>query len=429
MHPERLSASAAARAIRAGTLKASELLEACLERIAAREGEVQAWEQWDVERARAEARRLDCVPPSGLLHGIPIGVKDIIDTLDFPTACGSPIYQGRRVAADAACVALARRAGAIILGKTVTTEFAYFSPGRTHNPHAPGHTPGGSSSGSAAAVADCMVPVALGTQTAGSITRPASYCGVVGYKPSFGDFSLAGVKSLAPSLDTLGTLTRCVEDAALLRAVLLGDGKAPVLPALPVLPQAPRIALCRTPSWPLAEPSTQAGIEDSAARLARRGARLGEVTLPPLCTGLVEAQKRIMAYEAARSLAFEYDRHGARLSAPLRELIELGMGLPRADYLAALAVAEQSRTQVAALFGEWDALLAPAAPGEAPAGLGATGDPVFSRMWTLLGLPSVALPAFRGAHGLPVAIQVLGPLRADDRLLAVAQWVEAALAG
>lgn len=422
-HPNELSAWEAAVAIRAGTLTSVSLVEACLERIAQREPQVGAWQCLDADAALEQARRCDAHAPGGLLHGVPIGIKDIIDTRDLPTGRGSSIYRDTRMAWDAACVALARRAGAIVLGKTVTTEFAYFQPGKTRNPHNLAHTPGGSSSGSAAAVADRMVPIALGSQTAGSLTRPASYCGVVGYKATYRDFNLAGIKPFASSLDTLGTLTRTVEDALLMRSVLLGlPFKLPAaLPALPL-----RVGLCRTPWWTEADIHARLGIEDLFARLAQTDAEVGQVVLPPGCDGLMEAQKLVMAYEAAASMAFEYDAHRDDLSAPLRELIEQGLSIARADYLLALASAEQARRELATLFEHWDVLLTPAAHGEAPAGM-PTGDPLFSRIWTLLGVPTVALPAFSGPNGLPVGIQVVGARGEDARLLHSARLIRDAI--
>ena len=269
-----------------------------------------------------------------------------------------------------------------------------------------------------------MVPIAFGTQTAGSITRPASYCGVVGYKPSFGDFSLAGVKPFAPSLDTLGTLSRSVEDAALMRSVLLGGVYEPLPHGLPAL----RIGLCRTPWWPAADAATRDGIEAIATRLARAGrCSVAEASLPASCAGLIEAQKTLMAYQAATSFAYEYDRHRERLSEPLRELIEAGMRTSHGDALRCIAAAGQARRDLAPLFEHHDVLLAPAAHGEAPLGLQATGDPLFSRAWTLLGVPSVTLPALRGPSGLPVGVQLIGAHGADDALLHAAHAVHAAI--
>jgi len=423
--PNEMSLADAARALRDGSLTSVDLVTACLERIDSREDVVGAWECVDRDGALAEARRRDATSGDGVLHGIPIAVKDIIDTVDMATTCGSPIYRDRRPQWDASCVALARRAGAIPLGKTVSTEFAYFAPGKTANPRNPAHTPGGSSSGSAAAVADMMVPAAFGTQTAASIIRPASYCGVVGYKPSFATFSLAGVKAFAESFDTLGLITRTVEDAALMRAALLGVVPPPSLNGHG---RAPRIGVCRTSHWMEAEPATQAAIAGAAEAFARAGAHVGEATLPQWFEGLVDLHKLMMAYEAARSLAYEYDRHGAMLSPQLRALIELGMRQPREAYAAACADARRGRDELALRMSAWDVLLTPSAKGEAPRGLDATGDPVFSRMWTLLQVPSVTLPGMTGPSGLPVGVQLVGALGEDDTLLSLAKWAESAIA-
>ncbi|HEX2115469.1 MAG TPA: amidase, partial [Alphaproteobacteria bacterium] len=260
--PNTWNASAAAAAVAARKISATELVTACLDRIASREPEIGAWTFLDRERALAEARARDAEAPRGPLHGVPVGIKDIIDTADMPTTYGSPIYSRHRPAIDAACVSLIRRAGGIPLGKTVTTEFAYFAPGKTKNPRNPKHTPGGSSSGTAAAVADDMVPVALGTQTAASIVRPATFCGVVGYKPTIGMYALAGIKPFAASFDTLGTLTRSVEDAMLMWRVLHADDRP-----LPARTDPPRIGLCRTPQWTHAEPADVDAFETAASKV------------------------------------------------------------------------------------------------------------------------------------------------------------------
>ena len=418
-----LSATEAVAAIAAGTLTSEKLVRDCLERIAERESVVKAWAFLNPDLAIAQAKAADVIG-EGVLCGVPIGVKDIIDTRDLPTERGSVIYRGTRVPWNAACVALAERAGGVVLGKTVTTELAYFEPGPTTNPHAPAHTPGGSSSGSAAAVADFMVPLAFGTQTAGSLTRPASYCGVVGYKPSFGEFPLAGIKPFAPSLDTLGVLSRHVEDAALMRAVMLG------LPHQATQPNhfpPVRVGFCRTPWWTEGEAYARAGLELVVARLAQTAIPVGQVTLPSSCDRLVQAQKIIMAFEAAANLAFEYEAHGERLSTALRDLIEAGLHVARDEYLLNLSVAACARRELAGVFEEWDVLLVPAAHGEAPAGLDATGDPLFSRAWTLLGLPTLTLPAFHGPHGLPVGLQLVAARGADFRLLQAARCIQSVL--
>src|SRR5216684_5617349 len=424
--PDPLSFSArdAAREIADGRLRAVALVTACLDRIAARESVVGAWHHLDRDAALAAARRCDASAPSGPLHGIPIAVKDLIDTVDMPTGYGSAIYEGHRPAADAACVALARAAGAIVLGKTVTTEFACFTAGKTANPRNPAHTPGGSSSGSAAAVADGMVPLAFGTQTAGSVIRPASFCGVVGFKPSFGVIPRAGVKPLADSLDTVGIMARDVADAAFFAAVLsdrpglqLGEAMA-----------APRIAFYRTPEWREAGPDTIAALEHATARLAGAGARTVEVTGPPEHETLVEAQKIVMDYESARALSFERITRPQDLSASLRERIAIGLGHSAKTYDAARRTVTLARAALPSLFGDFDALLVPAAPGEAPKGLDRTGDPIFNRPWTILHLPCVTVPAWRGVGGLPVGVQLVGRLGDDARTLRVAAFLERVLA-
>lgn len=425
MQPHEMTLAEAAAAIRDRRLGAVELAQDCLARISRRERDVRAWQFLDEDLVLQQARKLDSGSVRGVLHGVPVGVKDIMDTVDMPTEYGSPIYRDHRPVADASCVALLRRAGAVIFGKTVTTEFAFFRPGKTRNPRRLAHTPGGSSSGSAAAVADLMVPGALGSQTAGSIIRPASYCGVVGYKPSYGDFDLTGVKGLSHSLDTLGTLTRSVADALLLRRALLGDSSEDY--GTPSSRWAPSIAICKTPSWLEASTETRCGIEDLLLELSSMGARVGEVTLPDSFTQFASLQKTIMAYEAARSLAPEYDSALESLSSPIRELLEYGEGISREDYLFARSAAELGAQQIEPVFERWDALLAPSAPGPAPAGVESTGDPIFSRMWMLLGLPTLSLPAFDSAEGLPVGVQLVGARLGDDRLFRCAQWVERVL--
>jgi Asp-tRNA(Asn)/Glu-tRNA(Gln) amidotransferase A subunit family amidase len=419
-----LTARETAIRIANGSLTAEAATRACLERIAAREGVVGAWQYLDPDRAIAEARRRDRTGVSGSLHGVPIGVKDLIDTHDMPTEYGSPIYRGHRPAADAACVALARAAGAVVIGKTVTTEFATFFPGRTTNPHNPAHTPGGSSSGSAAAVADGMVPIAFGTQTAGSVIRPASFCGVVGYKPSFGTISRAGVKPLSDSLDTVGVMARDVADAAFFAAVL---SDRPGLRLCEVT-AVPRIGFYRTAEWGAAGPDTMAALEHAAARLARAGAATVEVVGPPEQAAVVETQKVVMDYESARSLSFERITRPQDLSASLRERITVGLALDGETYDAARRSIALARAALPTLFGDFDALLVPAAPGEAPRGLDRTGDPIFNRAWTALHVPCITVPAWRGAGGLPVGVQVVGRLGDDARTLRAAAFLERALA-
>jgi len=418
-----LSASEAARRLALREITAEQMARACLARIEEREAAVGAWIHVDADAVLAQARQLDAGPVRGPLHGLPLGVKDLIDTADMPTGYGSPVYAGHRPRADAACVALARAAGALVLGKTVTTEFAWFYPGKTANPHNLAHTPGGSSSGSAAAVSDCMVPLAYGTQTAGSVIRPASYCGIVGYKPTHGTLPRAGIKPLSDSLDTLGTLTRTVADAALFVSAVSGRDLLPRL-----LAQPPRIGLCRTHEWNAALPATVAAMENSASALARAGAKLKEIILPPDFAKITQAQIDIMNYETYAALACERLQHYDGLSDKLKQLLENARQCDAPRYDAAQALVASCRGRLEEVFAGVDVLLAPSAPGEAPAGLAATGDPIFCRMWTVLHVPAINLPCSLGAQGLPVGVQVIGRRGDDARALAVADWMHQRIA-
>jgi Asp-tRNA(Asn)/Glu-tRNA(Gln) amidotransferase A subunit family amidase len=415
-----LSAAEIARRIAADEITAEAVVRDCLDRIAEREPVVHAFAHVDADLALEAARALDRGPNRGALHGVPIGIKDVIDTADQPTQMGSPIYAGYRPACDAACVAVLRAAGAVIVGKTVTAEFAGMTAGPTANPHNPAHTPGGSSSGSAAAVADFMLPAALGTQTGGSVLRPAAYCGVIGYKPTFGAFNRAGLKFAAESLDTIGLLARTLDDVALITSVLLGGRTgAPVSLGGP-----PRIGLCRTPLWEEAEPETRHAVEDAAARLAQAGATLREVTLPDAFAGLkVAARVTINNYERSKSMAAEWGGHRDLISPKLARAIALGMEMPYEDYLAAIRLGETCRARLPAVFEDLDILLAPCVNGEAPAGLESTGDPGFQAIWTILHVPTVSLPTHKGPRGLPVGIQLVGRRHDDPRLFACARWV------
>ena len=416
-----LTAAEASRRIARGALTSEKLVEDCLARIRAREKDVHAWVHLDPAAAIAAAREADRSPRLSALHGLPVGVKDICDTADMPTAYGSPIFAGHRPQQDAACVKRLRDLGAIVLGKTVTTEFAYFTPGPTANPHDTARTPGGSSSGSAAAVADFMVPLAYGSQTAGSVIRPAAYCGVVGFKGTHGWFPLDGVMPLAPELDTLGFFARKAEDAVLFRAALMGETDVAVAPA------KPRLALARTKLWDQCERAAQDALERAAAVLAAKGASVREVDLPFDALAFNADQITIMAAGAAEALAAIYARDKAKMQR-IRELIEQGQKVPPADRAAARARAAAARQQMAGFFADFDAILTPASPGEAPPGLERTGDPVFNRAWTLLGLPCVSLPYGTGPHAMPLALQFVGPHRSGAVLLALARWAEAALA-
>jgi Asp-tRNA(Asn)/Glu-tRNA(Gln) amidotransferase A subunit family amidase len=415
-----LSATQIASRIAAGAITAVEVVGDCLARIAAREPALHAFAHVDPELALRQARALDGGPNRGALHGVPIGIKDVIDTADQPTQMGSPIYRSHRPACDAACVAVLRAAGAVILGKTVTCEFAGMTPGPTVNPYNPAHTPGGSSSGSGAAVADRMIPAALGTQTGGSVLRPAAYCGVIGYKPTFGAFNRAGLKFAAESLDTIGLLARTVDDVALITSVLLGGRLEPA----PAIGAAPRIGLCRTPLWDTAQPETRHAVEDVAARLAGAGAQLRDVVLPEDFAGLrAAARETINNYERSKSLAAEWAIHRDLISSKLRRCIELGMEMPYREYLAAITLGESCRARLPAVFEGVDVLLAPCVKGEAPAGLDSTGDPSFQAIWTILHVPTMSLPTHRGPNGLPVGIQLIARRHDDQRLFACARWV------
>jgi len=421
----RLGAAEAARRIAAGELSSAALVAACLERIAEREEAVAAWVHLDVRHALAQARERDAAPaPLGPLHGVPIGVKDIVDTADFPTELGTPIHAGRRPAADAACVARLRQAGAVVLGKTVTTELAYFNPGKTRNPAALDRTPGGSSSGSAAAVADGHVPVAIGSQTAGSVIRPAAFCGVLGFKPTRGRVDLDGVKALSRALDTLGWFAREPDDLEVL-GVVLDDGwpEGPSLRAAEADPEPPAVALARTPWWDRAGDDGRRAVEDAADGLRDAGARLRELELPARFAGLVEAQQDVMAFDMARSLAWEHEHHGDELSDVLRALLERGRTIDRAAADRGVALGHECRALLAGHLAPGEALLVPAVVGEPPAfDGGTTGDPLFCRPWTLLGVPALAVPAGTGASGAPVGVQLVAPAGADAELLVAGAW-------
>jgi Asp-tRNA(Asn)/Glu-tRNA(Gln) amidotransferase A subunit family amidase len=412
----------------AGHASAEELAQAAIDRIQALEAEVHAWEILDPALALAQARgvdrRLAAGEVPGLLAGVPLAVKDIFDTADLPTGHGSPIYRGHRPCADAHAVRLARQAGAVVMGKTVTTEFAYFTPGPTVNPRRAGHTPGGSSSGSAAAVAAGMVPLAFGSQTAGSLIRPASYCGVFALKPTHGVFSLEGVKPFAPSLDTLGWLARSADDLELMRCALL---QRPFEPLPRLAPASLRVAACRTREWPAIDAGGVAAWDEGLGRMVQAGMSVPLLELPDTLADLMLAQKTVMAYEAARHLAREYEEHQAQLSGAIRSLVGAGLEMAQADYQQALALAQSGRQQVARLMHGLDALVVPAAPGEAPAGLAATGDPVFSRVWTLLGLPCVNVPGLFGPTGLPVGLQLVGHAGRERELLIAAAALHAVM--
>jgi amidase len=391
-------------------------LEDCLARIAEREEVVQAWAFIDPQQVRKKPRsRVD-----GILAGIPVGVKDILDTADMPTEYGTPIYAGHRPAWDAACVALVRAAGGVILGKTVTTEFATMTPGKTRHPLDPSRTPGGSSSGSAAAVADGMVPFAFGTQTVGSIIRPAAYCGVVGYKPSFGTIARAGMKVGCESLDTIGVIAKTVEDAALLTAVSANRKDLERVESV----KKPRLGVCRTPNWPRMMAEGIRKFEETIERLVAAGATVVEREMDAGFDGLDAAASAILCYEIARGLAHEMAHYRARIGPALVERVDSGLAMPHARYAQALALAADCRRRLADLARDIDAFVTPSATGEAQVGLGSTGDTSMNRLWTLLHGPCVTVPAGSGPAGMPLGIQLAGLAGGDARTLAVARWVE-----
>jgi Asp-tRNA(Asn)/Glu-tRNA(Gln) amidotransferase A subunit family amidase len=421
VEPHRLPATSLVRLIEDGELTAEAVVQSCFERVAEREPVVRAWSHLAKESALAKARELDREGHKTLLRGVPFGIKDIFDTCDMPTTYGSPIYVGCRPSNDASAAALPRAAGGILLGKTVTTEFANRQPGPTTNPHDPGFTPGGSSSGSAAAVADHMVPLAIGTQTGGSVIRPAAYCGVVGFKPSFGLFPPAGMRINTETLDTVGIMARSVGDIALFRSAMTA---IPYMP--PALPEsAPRLGLCRGPHWEEAEPEGRAVLEAAAERLARAGAAVSEAELPQACGESDERQRVLGSFEGLRNHMPELYRHEALLSARLREeKIALGRELTLEAFRRACRGAEVARAAAQDWASGFDAILTLPAPGQAPRGLADTGSAVFNALWTQLYMPCLTISAGHGPDGLPVGIQLVARRHADEHLLQVALWVE-----
>jgi Asp-tRNA(Asn)/Glu-tRNA(Gln) amidotransferase A subunit family amidase len=422
--PNTLTATEITRQIDAGKLTAEAVVRAHLERIDKRDADVLAWSHLAREAALDRARLLDRGPRKGLLHGVPIGVKDIIDSYDQPTSYGSPIYRTHQPLADAATIALARDAGAILLGKTVTTEFANRHPGKTRNPHNPAHTPGGSSSGSAAAVADWQVVLATGTQTGGSVIRPAAFCGVYGYKPSFGHFPVAGMKANTEWLDTIGAYARSLDDIALFRAALMAIPHRPI----EKLDSPPRIAVCFTPHKDEMQPEGLAAIENAAAKLAKAGAKVTEYAMPQEMFTMREGQRTLSAFEGPRAAADEARRFHGLLSKSFQEdKLAAGEKIDYATWVAARKLGERGRAAVDATFADIDVILTAPAPGEAPLGLERTGDATFNLLWTYLWLPFVTLPHARGPAGLPVGIQLVGRQHEDAGLLDIAGWVKGAL--
>lgn len=421
-----LSASEAAASIAQGKLTAVALAESCLAQVERREGVVQAWAHIEAREVLAQARACAAAPPRGLVHGIPLGVKDIIDTVDMPTEYGSPIYRGHRPRSDAACVAAWRAAGGIVMGKTETVEFAVRHPTRTRNPHNLAHTPGGSSSGSAAAVADSMVPVAFGTQTGGSTIRPAAYCGVVGYKPTHDVIARAGVRPVSDTLDSVGLIARTVRDVALTLAVLT-DGTMPQLDVDTA--RGWRIGFYRTPFWDRLDAASASLLEQLASALSRSGAKVEEVLMPKAFGLAWSAQETINEYETYHTCAYEREFFPELISAELRERLAKGARRTLDEYLAARSSIEQWRGTLNDVYSRCDVLLTPSAPGEAPEGLSETGDALFNRVWNALQVPALTVPIGHGVKGLPIGAQIVGPFGGDARALAFAELVHRTAAG
>ena len=422
--PNTLTATELAKHIDSGRVTAEAIVRAHLDRIDRRDSDVLAWAHLAREPALERARVLDRGPRQGLLHGIPFGVKDIIDSYDQPTGYGSPIYKANRPIADAATVALARDAGAILLGKTVTTEFANRTPGPTRNPHNPAHTPGGSSSGSAAGVADFQIVLGTGTQTGGSVIRPGAFCGVVAFKPTYGHFPPAGMKANTEWLDTIGAYARSIDDIALFRSALMAIPYRPVRK----IDTPPRIAVCYTPHRDELQPEGIAAIQDAAAALAKAGAKVREMEMPPPIDVMRAGQRTLSAFEGPRAAADEARRFYDLLSPSFQEdKIAAGNQIDYATWVAARKLGETGRANVDALFEDIDVILTAPAPGEAPIGLERTGNATFNLLWTYLWMPCITLPFSRGPTGLPVGIQLVGRQHEDATLLDIAGWVKGAL--
>jgi len=435
--PAALTAAEAARKIRSGLLTSEELVASCLEQIRAFEPKVQAWQFLDEAHALAQARALDerkrNGEPLGPLHGVPVGVKDIIDTADMPTENGTVLHKGRTPRDDAGVVTQLRAAGAVILGKTVTTECAYFNPGKTRNPHNPEHTPGGSSSGSAAAVAASMVPLALGSQTAGSVIRPAAFCGVYGFKPTHGLIPRHGILQLSRTLDHVGLFARGIDDLALLLEQLQGyDERDPdTRPRARVdyqrisneePPLEPMFAFIKTPHWERTDPDLKEAYAELQEAL---GPQIEEVELFPSAAEGWDWQRTIMEAEMSSNLEPLWLAGKDKLSERLRGLMERGRETRVVDYQRTLRRLAPTIESFDELFRErYDAILTPPALGTAPKGLGATGDPAFCVLWTLLGMPAITLPLMQGANGLPLGVQLVGRKGYDARLLRTARWLE-----
>ncbi|SOE16456.1 Asp-tRNAAsn/Glu-tRNAGln amidotransferase A subunit family amidase [Hoeflea halophila] len=438
--PASLTARQAASQIRQGLLSSVDLVKACLARIEQSDSLIGAWSHLDPEQALEQAAELDRVRRSGFaigaLHGVPVGLKDIVDTAGMPTERGTPIFAGRQPDADAAIVERLREAGAVIMGKTVTTELAFLNPSRTRNPHNPDRTPGGSSSGSAAAVAAHHVPLAIGTQTNGSVIRPASFCGVYGFKPTRGIISRRGILQTSASLDQVGVFARSLEDAALLTdAISSYDQTDPASVPRPrpamargaaeTAPVDPDFAFFDMPFHDRLAGDAREGLEAVAETLGKRVSRLQPADT---MTGLVSVQATIHEYEICMHLNESFDAHWGKLSPVLQTVVERGRKISTARYEDALAVKASAEKFFADFFVEFDAIVAPSAAGEAPLFDQGTGDPIFCTLWTLAGLPTITLPLLVGDNDLPIGVQLIGPAEKDDRLLRTASWLQTRLA-
>jgi len=433
--PNAFSAIEAARKIQQGVLSSVDLVKACLARIDETDGQLKAWAHLDAEHALKQAEEMDAIRragrPVGPLHGVPVGLKDIVDTRDFPTERGTAIFAGRRPETDAALVERLREAGSVILGKTVTTEFAFMHPAETRNPHNLDHSPGGSSSGSAAAVAAYHVPLAIGTQTNGSVIRPASFCGTYGFKPTRGVISRRGILQTSKSLDQVGVFGRTLEDVALLTDVIgaydPSDQYSYARPRPKMLEGSraeievePDLVWLDMPYHDKLSDDAREGIDEIINEL---GARIEKVSISENMANLVDVQHIIHEYEICHHLEKEFTDHWDQLSTSLRPIVERGCKISNSQYEDALRVMDSGSTFFENFFKDYDAVIAPSAVGEAPKFGGGTGDPIFSTIWTLCGLPSLNLPLLVGKHGLPVGVQLIGAAEEDDRLLRTTNWI------
>ena len=417
-----LSALGLARRLESGELTPATVIDLCADAIARRESEIGAFATLDLEGARkaAQAPNLGSKP----LLGMPVALKDIFDTADIPTEYGSKIYAGYQPKMDASLVTMIRRSGGTLIGKTVTTEFAHMDPGKTKNPINLAHTPGGSSSGSAAGVAAGFFPIATGSQTGGSVVRPAAYCGIAGFKPSYRLLPTVGMKCVSWHLDTAGLFGASVADVAFAAAAITGRD----LRVDPARPASPRIAVLRDQPWPAASNDMLAAL-DTAARAASAGmARVKDIRLTPVLAGALRANTTIVNYEGARALASEYDRGKDQMAKGVVELIEAGWATSHAAYDDARRTASQARRALSDLMADFDVILSPSAPGAAPKGLGSTGSSTFNRLWTLMGTPCVNIPGLADPNGMPLGIQVIGRFAADKPTLEAALFVESAIA-